>query len=283
MPTRPPKFLYFDLGNVVLPFDYLSAVRQMADVAGVSEQVIQEVVFDSGLEPAYERGDMTTEQFFEMICRRLGTRPDFDAFVVAASDMFWENPAVVDLILRLRRAGHRTGVLSNTCEAHWQFCRERRFPVLQQLFEPRRGRDRLHRQAMQVRRAVLNIRSAFACGRKMRTLPSLQRNALRPSNASWPQCRQEAAMCIFRYGSVTSSPASHAPSRHTCRMWQCVSMYLKPKLVQSMFCMSVRPCMLPAPLADRLIRSDILPDPPQVASPAVRLSNRQRSREERRR
>ncbi len=135
MATRPPKFLYFDLGNVVLPFDYLIAVRQMADVAGVSEQVIQEVVFDSGLEPAYERGDMTTEQFFEMICQRLGKRPDFDAFVVAASDMFWENPAVVDMILRLRRAGHRTGVLSNTCQAHWQFCRERRFPILQQLFE----------------------------------------------------------------------------------------------------------------------------------------------------
>jgi len=135
MRTLPPKFLYFDLGNVVLPFDYLTAVRQMAGVAGVSEQVIQEIVFDSGLEPAYERGDMTTEQFFEMICERLGKRPDFGAFVVAASDMFWENESVVDLILRLRRSGHRTGVLSNTCEAHWRFCCDRRFPVLQQLFE----------------------------------------------------------------------------------------------------------------------------------------------------
>ena len=49
--------------------------------------------------------------------------------------MFWENQAVVELILRLRRSGHRTGVLSNTCEAHWRFCYDRRFPILQQLFE----------------------------------------------------------------------------------------------------------------------------------------------------
>ncbi|NLF73088.1 MAG: HAD family phosphatase [Candidatus Anammoximicrobium sp.] len=135
MRTQPPEFLYFDLGKVVLSFDYPIAVRRMADVAGVSERVIQEVVFDSGLEPAYERGDMTTEQFFETLFQRLGTRPDLDAFALAASDMFWENREVVELILRLRQSGYRTGVLSNTCEIHWRFCRDRRFPVLQQLFE----------------------------------------------------------------------------------------------------------------------------------------------------
>ena len=75
--SKPPKFLYFDLGNVVLPFDYLVAVRQMADVAGVPPAVIQEVVFDSGLEIAYERGEMTTEQFYETFCQRTGKRPDF--------------------------------------------------------------------------------------------------------------------------------------------------------------------------------------------------------------
>ena len=126
MRTLPPGFLYFDLGNVVLPFDYLVAVRQMAEVAGVPVQTVKEVVFDSGLEPAYERGDMTTEQFFEIFCQRTGKRPDFDPFLVASSDMFWIDQAVADLILAVRAAGHRTGVLSNTCEAHWRFCHDRR-------------------------------------------------------------------------------------------------------------------------------------------------------------
>ncbi len=130
-----PNFLYFDLGNVILPFDYLIAVRQMADVAGVPPAVIQEVVFDSGLEIAYERGEMTTDQFYETFCQRIGKRPDFDALLIASSDMFRLDDAVVDFILQLRNAGHRTGLLSNTCEAHWRFCVDRKFPILQQLFE----------------------------------------------------------------------------------------------------------------------------------------------------
>jgi HAD superfamily hydrolase (TIGR01509 family) len=133
--SKPPKFLYFDLGNVVLPFDYLVAVRQMAGVAGVPPAVIQEVVFGSGLEDAYERGDMTTEQFYEAFCQRTGKRPDFDALLVASSDMFRLDEAVASLILQLRNSGHRTGLLSNTCEAHWRFCVDRKFPILQQLFE----------------------------------------------------------------------------------------------------------------------------------------------------
>ena len=135
MRTLPPKFLYFDLGNVILPFDFMVAVRQMADVAGVSASLIHEVLFDDALEPAYERGDLTTEEFFETVCLRIGKRPDFDAFLVASSDMFRLDQAVADLILRLRKSGHRTGLLSNTCEAHWRFCYERRFPILQRLFE----------------------------------------------------------------------------------------------------------------------------------------------------
>jgi FMN phosphatase YigB (HAD superfamily) len=132
---KPPKFLYFDLGNVVLPFDYLVAVRQMAGVAGVPPAVIREVVFDSDLENAYERGELTTDEFYETFCQRTGKRPDCAALLVASSDMFRLDEAVADLILRLRHSGHRTGLLSNTCDAHWRFCVDRKFPILQQLFE----------------------------------------------------------------------------------------------------------------------------------------------------
>ena len=103
----PPKFLYFDLGNVILPFDYMIAVRQMADVAGVPVQVVHEVVFDNGLETAYECGDVTTEQFYETFCQGTGAHPDFDALLVASSDMFQLNEAVADLILQLRRSRYR--------------------------------------------------------------------------------------------------------------------------------------------------------------------------------
>jgi hypothetical protein len=42
---RPPKFVYFDLGNVIVDFDREHAVRQMADVAGITPQATHAAVF----------------------------------------------------------------------------------------------------------------------------------------------------------------------------------------------------------------------------------------------
>lgn len=135
MKLRTPTFLYFDLGNVVLPFDYLIAIRQMAELAGVPAAEIQQIVFDSGLQMAYECGAVTTVQFYAAFCEQTGKRPDLDGLLVASSDMFQADETVVDLILRLRGFGYRTGLLSNTCEAHWQFCVNHKFPCLARLFE----------------------------------------------------------------------------------------------------------------------------------------------------
>ena len=36
----PPKFIYFDLGNVLLRFDHELACRQMAAVAGTTPELV---------------------------------------------------------------------------------------------------------------------------------------------------------------------------------------------------------------------------------------------------
>jgi putative hydrolase of the HAD superfamily len=135
MRRSPPAFLYFDLGNVVLTFDYEVACRQMGEVAGLPAHVIREVVYDTGLENAYERGDLTSEQFYEIFCQRSDTRPDMHKLLRASSDMFELNEAVVAILPQLRAAGQRLGLLSNTCEAHWDFCLNKRFPILRECFE----------------------------------------------------------------------------------------------------------------------------------------------------
>jgi hypothetical protein len=52
----PPKFIYFDLGNVLLFFDHALGCRQMAAVAGLAEAQIRAAIFDSGLQWKYECG-----------------------------------------------------------------------------------------------------------------------------------------------------------------------------------------------------------------------------------
>ena len=134
-PTRPPSFIYFDLGNVILNFSHHRAARQIAAVAGISEQAAWDAVFDSGLESEYEHGNLTTRQFYEAFRERTHTWPDYDQLVHAASDIFELNVPIVPVITRLRAAGHRLGILSNTNAAHWHFVSEGRYSVVRDLFD----------------------------------------------------------------------------------------------------------------------------------------------------
>ncbi|MDA1055094.1 MAG: HAD family phosphatase [Planctomycetota bacterium] len=129
------RFIYFDLGNVLVNFDHHRGARQMAEVAGIAEQVVWEVVFESDLQLEYERGAITTREFFEAFCARTGTRPDYEALLLAAADIFEVNESIIPLLMELRERHHRLGILSNTNESHWEFISDGRFPIVQDFFE----------------------------------------------------------------------------------------------------------------------------------------------------
>jgi putative hydrolase of the HAD superfamily len=122
--STPPRFIYFDLGNVLLNFDEDKAARQIADVAGIPVERVKEVVFD-GLAGPFERGEMDSRQFYEILCEQIGKRPDYRALKLAASNMFTLNVRIIPIISALQRVGHRLGILSNTNEMHWQYVCER--------------------------------------------------------------------------------------------------------------------------------------------------------------
>lgn len=135
MTTTAPRFFYFDLGNVLLKYDHAVACRQIAEVAGISIRRVREIVFDDGLQLAYERGLLATSEFYEQFCERSGVRPSLEDLLHAASDIFELDMAVAGIAHRLRASGQRLGILSNTCEAHWEFCAGNRFPVLAGTFD----------------------------------------------------------------------------------------------------------------------------------------------------
>jgi glucose-1-phosphatase len=132
-----PKLIYFDLGNVLLHFDHHKANRQMAELSQVSPQAVWDLVFagESALQWKYERGQVTSREFYEQYCEALDTRPDYEQLLMAASDMFTLNTAIVPVIRQLRSFGHRLGILSNTCPAHWEFVIADRFRIIPSYFE----------------------------------------------------------------------------------------------------------------------------------------------------
>jgi glucose-1-phosphatase len=129
-----PKFFYFDLGKVLVDFDAQHMCRRMAAVAGVEPDQVKEVVFDSGLQSRLERGTVTSREFYDEFCRRIGTQPGYQDLAEAAADIFTLRPTMLPIVTQLQQAGYRLGILSNTSRLHWEHCL-RRYCFLGEAFD----------------------------------------------------------------------------------------------------------------------------------------------------
>lgn len=125
-----PKLLYFDLGNVLLRFDYRRAARQMAQLAGAAEAEVWRLVFVEGLEFEHEAGRIDDRQFHEAFCERTRTNPPREALLAAGSDIFELNVSIVPVVTQLAAARRRLGILSNTSPPHWAHCTSGRYGIL---------------------------------------------------------------------------------------------------------------------------------------------------------
>lgn len=130
-----PKFLYFDLGNVLLRFSHERMCRQIAEVAGASYETVWQAVFDGGLEAQLESGRIDTAGFYQKLCDAIGRQPTFEAWALAANDIFELNLSILPLVTALRQAGYRLGVLSNTSQMHWEFNADGRYALLPGAFD----------------------------------------------------------------------------------------------------------------------------------------------------
>jgi putative hydrolase of the HAD superfamily len=137
MTGQTPQFIYFDLGNVLLTFDAQIACRQMAELTGLAPDRVRDIVFRSGLQQRYERGEVSSGEFYEAFCAASQTRPAYDALHYASSAMFEVNVPVMPIVAHLQAARYRLGILSNTCESHWQYVADGRYVVIRELFEVR--------------------------------------------------------------------------------------------------------------------------------------------------
>jgi FMN phosphatase YigB (HAD superfamily) len=130
----PPEFIYFDMGNVLVKFSHELAVRQMSQVAGVSAERVYETVFGGDLNRRFELGQVSRRQFYEEFCEATGSRPDPAELARAGTEIFEPSAAILPLVAHLEGAGYRLGILSNTCQMHWEYVRGR-FAIVAEPFE----------------------------------------------------------------------------------------------------------------------------------------------------
>ena len=139
------QFLYFDLGNVLLSFDHARMLKQMAEVADVSQQTMRHALMPTGNpkvgDPQWrlEEGKISEDEYYEHLCDALGKRPPRAELEQAASDIFEPIEGTMQLIERLANEGHRLGILSNTNAIHWRYFFDGRYPQLNSAFEIQLG------------------------------------------------------------------------------------------------------------------------------------------------
>lgn len=117
----------FDIGNVLIPFDYNKAVRRIAAKSGIPFQDLPAEA--KQLTQVYEAGQIDRPEFLKRAFALLdfqGTKADF---VAAWEDIFVENFAMTKLV-NLLRERYPLYLLSNTNDIHSEYF-ETQYPVFQ--------------------------------------------------------------------------------------------------------------------------------------------------------
>lgn len=118
------KTFLFDMGNVLVSFCHDRMCRQMGELCGRSGPEIRRLLIDTGLQWAFERGEVTPDEFQQRFEAAVETKVDRERLAFASSDIFTPNESLLPVLYELKSRGHRLVLLSNTTEWHFEFVRD---------------------------------------------------------------------------------------------------------------------------------------------------------------
>jgi FMN phosphatase YigB (HAD superfamily) len=126
-----PTIVAFDLGKVLLDFDYAIAAPRIAARSAMSEPAVTDLFNHSPLVGRYESGQLTTPEFFEEVRRATGFRGTIGEFSEFFADIFTPIEPMIEMHARLRRQRVLTYIFSNTNDLAAGHI-HRRFPFFSQ-------------------------------------------------------------------------------------------------------------------------------------------------------
>jgi len=124
------KAVIFDLGNVLIDFDYSSAAFTMSRLSGKTRKEIINFFYSSRDVGLFEEGKISPEEFHRRLKDQLKLKLSFNDFSVIWNEVFYltpKNRQVYSLALNLRK-NYKTGLLSNTNRLHFDYLK-RKFSV----------------------------------------------------------------------------------------------------------------------------------------------------------
>ncbi len=112
--TSGIKAVVFDLGKVLVDFDYSIAIRNISARATLSPEDLARLMMTAPLMLEYESGKLTTQQFFDQVCDHTGYCGSLEEFASHFGDIFTAIDPMIEFHRELNRRGLPTYIFSNT-------------------------------------------------------------------------------------------------------------------------------------------------------------------------
>ena len=128
------KTVIFDLGKVIVPFDFKRGYRAMAELCAYPAEEIPRRIGTTDLVNRFECGLVEPQAFVDQLCGILDLRLEYSRFCEIWSCIFLPDTLIPESLLEGLRRRYRLLLLSNTNAIHFGMIRDN-YPLLRHFDE----------------------------------------------------------------------------------------------------------------------------------------------------
>jgi putative hydrolase of the HAD superfamily len=123
------KAVIFDLGRVIVPFDFNRGYARLAPLCGIPAADIPGRIAPTGLVPLFESGGIEPRDFVRELSKHLNLDITYEKFCEIWSSIFLPQTLIPESMLMGIARNYRLVLLSNTNAIHFEMVREN-YPLM---------------------------------------------------------------------------------------------------------------------------------------------------------
>lgn len=117
------KTVMFDLGKVIVPFDFSRGYRRMSDLSGIPAAEIPGRIAPTGLVNLFESGGIEPDEFVREISKLLDFETSYETFCEIWSSIFLPETLIPEAMVKGIARNYRLLLVSNTNAIHFEMLR----------------------------------------------------------------------------------------------------------------------------------------------------------------
>lgn len=123
------KTVIFDLGNVIVPFDFTLGYAGIERLCGHGAEEVRRRLRSTDLVTRFESGQVEPREFVRQFASLMEMNTSYEEFCDVWTSVFLPETLVPDSLMERIHARHRLILLSNTNDIHYSMI-ERTYPIL---------------------------------------------------------------------------------------------------------------------------------------------------------